>query len=248
MRYFYSLIFVFSASLSAQEYEPKHELQANKAEYYIGTFNKGKDIDDLVSWYEKFAKWASTTDGTYNNMTVGLLQPYFHSALNDVDVMWVNTWPTPSEQFNGLETWITGGGAKLLESIPVTNSQQIDTWQWVVSEPSSTAAGNMMYATYADCSLEEGYTSRQVYDLYKDFAMYAASQGDTVGRKMIFPDAGVALADGVDFVRLMFTSSISERGANAELFYSKLSDSEASANLQGFSCSNARSFFGMSMQ
>ena len=248
MKYFYSLIFVLSASLSAQEYEPKYELQANKAEYYIGTFNKGKDIDDLVSWYEKFAKWASTTDGTYNNMTVGLLQPYFHSALNDVDVMWVNTWPTPSEQFNGLETWITGGGAKLLESIPVTNSQQIDTWQWVVSEPSSTAAGNMMYATYADCSLEEGYTPRQVYDLYKDFAMYAASQGDTVGRKMIFPDAGVALADGVDFVRLMFTSSISERGANAELFYSKLSDSEASANLQGFSCSNARSFFGMSMQ
>jgi hypothetical protein len=248
MKYFYSLIFVFSASLSAQEYEPKHELQANKAEYYIGTFNKGKGIDDLVSWYEKFAKWASTTDGTYNNMTVGLLQPYFHSALNDVDVMWVNTWPTPSEQFNGLETWITGGGAKLLESIPVTNSQQIDTWQWVVSEPSSTAAGNMMYATYADCSLEEGYTPRQVYDLYKDFAIYAASQGDTVGRKMIFPDAGVALADDVDFVRLMFTSSISERGTNAELFYSKISDSEASANLQGFSCTNARSFFGMSMQ
>jgi len=248
MKYFYSLIFVFSASLSAQEYEPKHELQANKAEYYIGTFNKGKDIDDLVSWYEKFAKWASTTDGTYENMTVGLLQPYFHSALNDVDVMWVNTWPTPSEQFNGLETWITGGGAKLLESIPVTNSQQIDTWQWVVSEPSSTAAGNMMYATYADCSLEEGFTLRQVYDLYKDFAIFAASQGDTVGRKIIVPDAGVALADGVDFVRLMFTSSISERGANAELFYSKLSDSEASTNLQGFSCSNARSFFGMSMQ
>ena len=81
MKYFYSLIFVFSASISAQEYEPKYELEANKAEYYIGTFNKGKDIDDLVSWYEKFAKWTSTTDGTYNNMTVGLLQPYFHSAL-----------------------------------------------------------------------------------------------------------------------------------------------------------------------
>ena len=248
MKYFYSLIFVFSASISAQEYEPKYELEANKAEYYIGTFNKGKDIDDLVSWYEKFAKWTSTTDGTYNNMTVGLLQPYFHSALNDVDVMWVNTWPSPSEQFNGLETWITGGGAKLLESIPVTNSQQVDTWQWIVSEPASSSAGNMMYATYADCSLEEGYTTRQVYDSYKDFASYAASQGDTVGRKMIFPDAGVVLAEGVDFIRLMYTSSISERGINAELFYSKLSDSEASANLQGFSCSNARSFFGMSMQ
>ena len=29
---------------------------------------------------------------------------------------------------------------------------------------------------------------RQVYDMYKDFAIYAQSQGDTVGRKMIVPE------------------------------------------------------------
>ena len=181
-------------------------------------------------------------------MTVAILQPYFHSELDEVEVLWVNTWPTPSEQFNGIETWITGGGAKLLESLPVTNSRQVDTWQWVVSEPASTDAGNMMYATYADCSMAEGYTARQVYDAYKDFAVYAASQGDTVGRKMIFPDAGMALPDGVDFIRLMYTSSISERGKNAELFYEKLYGSEAYDNLQGFSCTNARSYSGMAMQ
>jgi hypothetical protein len=109
-------------------------------------------------------------------------------------------------------------------------------------------SGNMMYATYADCSLDEGYTARQVYDLYKDFAIYAQSQGDTVGRKMIVPDAGAQLPDGVDFVRLMYTSSISERGTNAELFYSKIGDSEAATNLKGFSCSNARSYFGLAMR
>ena len=106
----------------------------------------------------------------------------------------------------------------------------------------------MMYATYADCSMAEGYTARQVYDAYKDFAVYAASQGDTVGRKMIFPDAGMALPDGVDFIRLMYTSSISERGKNADLFYEKLYGSEAYDNLQGFSCTNARSYSGMAMQ
>ena len=240
MKYIYSLIFVFSASMNAQNYEPKYEVDANKAEYYIGKFNDYKDVDDLTAWYGKFAKWAESKDGTYDNMTVAILQPYFHSALDEVEVLWVNTWPTPSEQFKGLETWITGGGAKLLESLPVTNSRQVDTWQWVVSEPASTDAGNMMYATYADCSMEEGYTARQVYD--------AASQGDTVGRKMIFPDAGMALPDGVDFIRLMYTSSISERGENADLFYEKLYGSEAYDNLQGFSCTNARSFSGMAMQ
>ena len=108
--------------------------------------------------------------------------------------------------------------------------------------------GNMMYATYADCSLEDDYDLRQVYDLYMDFAIYAQSQGDTVGRKLIVPNSGVQLPDGVDFVRLMYSSSISERGTNADLFYSKIIDSDAATNLKGFSCTNARSYFGAAMR
>ena len=55
-------------------------------------------------------------------------------------------------------------------------------------------------------------------------------------RKMIVPEAGRKLADGVDFVRLMYSSSISERGVNADLYYSKIGNSQASADLKGFSC------------
>jgi hypothetical protein len=249
MKKLFTLFFTLSVFTYAQEdVEYKHELEANKAEYYIGTYNKGKDVEDLANWYGKFSKWAETKEGVYDEMTVAILQPYFSSDLATHDVMWVNTWPSPGPQFAGLETWITQGGADLLKSLPVTNTQQIDTWQWTVSQPASLEAGNMMYATYADCSLDEGYTARQVYDLYKDFAIYAQSQGDTVGRKMIVPNAGASLPDGVDFVRLMYTSSISERGTNAELFYSKIGDSEAAANLKGFSCSDARSYFGSAMR
>ena len=64
MKYIYSLIFVFSASMNAQNYEPKYEVDANKAEYYIGKFNDYKDVDDLTAWYGKFAKWAESKDGT----------------------------------------------------------------------------------------------------------------------------------------------------------------------------------------
>ena len=251
MKLLLSISLLFSFVVLADDHETpeyKYEPEVNKAEYYIGTFNSNKDINDLVEWYEKFAKWTSSTGDTYNSMTVGLLQPYFHTDMSTHDVMWVNTWPTPSAQFKGLESWVTGGGPKLLESLPVTNSRQVDTWQWVISEPSSLDAGNMMWATYADCSLEEGYDNRQVYDMYKDFAIYAQSQGDTVGRKMIVPDSGYSLPDGVDFIRLMYTSSISERGKNAELFYSKIAESEAAANLKGFSCTNARAYFGMSLK
>ena len=249
MKYLLTLFLTMSAfSIAQDSTEYKYLPEVNKAEYYIGTFNKGKDVEDLAEWYEKFAKWAETKGSVYDSMTVAILQPYFHSNLNAIDVMWVNTWPTPGEQFAALETWITGGGASLLKSLPVTNSQQIDTWQWTISQPASMVPGNMMYATYADCSLEEGYDMRQVYDLYKDFAIYAQSEGDTVGRKMIVPDSGVQLPEGVDFVRLMYSSSISERGTNADLFFSKIIDSEASTNLKGFSCRNARSYFGSAMR
>tara|TARA_B100001057_G_C22745378_1_gene909543 strand:+ start:488 stop:1243 length:756 start_codon:yes stop_codon:yes gene_type:complete len=251
MKLLLSLGLIFSFTVIADDHETpeyKYEVEANKAEYYIGNFNSNKDIDDLAAWYGKFAKWAEGKGDVYNEMTVALLQPYFHSDMSSADVMWVSTWPSPSSQFNAMQMWITEGGPKLLESLPVTNSRQVDTWQWAISQPSSTEAGNMMYATYADCSMEEGYDARQVYDMYKDFAIYAQSQGDTLGRKMIFPDAGYQMPDGVDFIRLMYSSSISERGTNAELYYSKIGESEAAANLKGFSCTNARSYFGLSMK
>jgi hypothetical protein len=250
MRYLLSLALTMSFFVIAQEDEAsyKYEPQVNKAEYYIGKFNKGKDVNDLAEWYGKFAKWAEGKDGVYDKMTVAILQPYFHSDMGSVDAMWVNTWPTPTEQYKALETWVTGGGAKLLESLPVTNSMQVDTVQWAISEPASMKPGNIMFATYSECSLEEDYDARQVYDLYKDFADYAKSVGDTLGRKMIVPVSGYQLPEGVDFIRLMYTSSISEAGTNADLFWDKIAESEANANLKGFSCTNAESYFGSAMR
>jgi hypothetical protein len=249
MKFLFTLALTMSFIAFAQEEESyKYQPETNKAEYYIGTYNKGKDFNDLAEWYGKFAKWAEGQGDIYKNMTVAILQPQFHSNMGALDVMWVNTFPTPSEQFTGLETWVTGGGAKLLDSLPVTNSQQVDTWQWTLSQPASMVAGNVMYATYSDCSLEEGYTMRKVHDLYKDFAIYAQSVGDTTGRKMIVPTAGAQLPDGVDFVRLMYSSSISESGANAELFWEKIAESEANSNLKGFSCNNGRSYIGTAMR
>ena len=249
MKFLFTLALTMSFIAFAQEEESyKYQPETNKAEYYIGTYNKGKDFNDLAEWYGKFAKWAEGQGDIYKNMTVAILQPQFHSNMGALDVMWVNTFPTPSEQFTGLETWVTGGGAKLLDSLPVTNSQQVDTWQWTLSQPASMVAGNVMYATYSDCSLEEGYTMRKVHDLYKDFAIYAQSVWDTTGRKMIVPTAGAQLPDGVDFVRLMYSSSISESGANAELFWEKIAESEANSNLKGFSCNNGMSYIGTAMR
>ena len=236
---------VFSINLFAEDNEYKHEPEGNAAEYYIGHFNKGKDLDDLTKWYEKFSNWAEDK-GVYDDMSIAILTPYFHADLTSLDVMWVNNFPTQSAQYAALNVWMTQGGPELLKSLPVTNNRQISTYQWVISAPGESGEGDMMMAVYSDCKFDEGYEGRQVYDLYKDFAIYAQSQGDTVGRKMIFPQAGY---DGdADFVRLLYTSSIDSMGVNQELYWEKLEQSEAAQNLKGFSCSNPREYTGLPMR
>ena len=43
---------LFSFSVIAQEStEYKYEVEANKAEYYIGSYKEGKNINYLVAWY-----------------------------------------------------------------------------------------------------------------------------------------------------------------------------------------------------
>ena len=47
----FMLISACSALSFAQD-EMKHEPVANKAEYYVGSFNDRKDMDDLMKWAE----------------------------------------------------------------------------------------------------------------------------------------------------------------------------------------------------
>ena len=249
MKYFLLLPFLFFTMGFAQDAEYKYEPAVNKAEYYIGTYKTGKDLDDMVAWYNKFANWAEDQGDVYDNMTVALLTPYFNSEMAAIDVVWVNNWPSPVEQFTGLETWVTGGGDKLLKSLPSENSAQVDAWQWTISNPAEFGVGDMMYATYADCSNAEGYNNRSVYDLYMDFASMVKEDGDTIGRKMIVPNAGRALPEGVDFVRLMYTASISEAGVNQALFTENFAERQETKDLQAsFSCTNARTYTGLVMR
>ena len=79
MKNLLTLLLTMSAFAFAQEdAEYKYEPEVNKAEYYIGTYNKGKDLEDMVKWYNKFAEWAEDHDGIYDSMTTAILQPYFH--------------------------------------------------------------------------------------------------------------------------------------------------------------------------
>ena len=127
---FLGLVFA-TASFSYADVD-MYEPVANKAEYYLGSFNKGKDIDDLIEWSEDFIDWQERkASGTYDSMLSVLLVPYFHNNLNAADTVWLNIWPDATSQFKGLEFWLANG-ASLLSELPSTNSQVVDTAQWPI--------------------------------------------------------------------------------------------------------------------
>ena len=82
IRLFLTLCFIYSAHVFLRNLNINMFLKEILAEYYFGSFNKGKDISDVAKWYGEFAKWAETQGGVYDSMTVALLQPYFHRDLS----------------------------------------------------------------------------------------------------------------------------------------------------------------------
>ena len=78
MRIFLTLSLVFTMGLIADHHEEakyKYEPEANKAEYYIGTFNKGKDMEDLVETSNNVAR-VIVKDELIKILCLNLMRPY----------------------------------------------------------------------------------------------------------------------------------------------------------------------------
>ena len=187
MKFLLSITMVFSFSLFAEEDKPEYE--ANVAEYYVSSFKDGKDMDDMMKWAEKWKKWATTGEAAEANADYrsSILVPYYGVNLDTFDFLWLGINTTPEDQAIGNDYWFQNGG-KLLEDLPVTNAQVINTWQRTVSETPDGTAG---YVVYADCKYGEGVTGEQQYDAYYAYAQAAQKLGDAAGRKMIWPTMGI---------------------------------------------------------
>ena len=232
------LVAVFSASIVAQD-EMKHEPVANKAEYYIGSFNDRKDMDDLMKWASNHQDWLNGSE-LYDSMATSILVPYFINDTSRHDVVWLNIWPSSTEQYAGLENWLKNGGSQL-SKLPITNSQVVDTWQWAVSEPEGEGSVGMV--RYSDCKLKDGVTALEGFKAYKDFAIAAKATGDNLGRKMIFPSAGATEGD-YDFVYSLYSNTVSELGSGGDNYWENINGTDADVALGDVieSCNNYRTF------
>lgn len=169
-----------------------------------------------------------------------MLVPYYGVNLDTFDFLWLGINSSPEHQAVGNDYWFQNG-SKLLDELPVTNAQVINTWQRTVSETPDGKAG---YVVYADCKYGDGVTGEQQYDAYYAYAQAAQKLGDVAGRKMIWPSMGVTPGWDYDYVQAVFTSTITDYGKNWSSFWSaaeEMPEYEALEALGG-SCENQRSF------
>ena len=150
MKYLSIFILSISAFLTAADY--KYQPEPNKAEYYIGKFNSGKDMDALVSWGEMFVDWSAENNWRQSTTTV-IMSTYFDDSISESDYVWLNIIPNAKEQYTSLETWLEVG-TDMLSTLPVTNERVIDTIQWPISSPANTDSDNGI-VRFSDCTMNE---------------------------------------------------------------------------------------------
>tara|TARA_B100001113_G_scaffold303561_1_gene263515 strand:+ start:1705 stop:2448 length:744 start_codon:yes stop_codon:yes gene_type:complete len=238
MKYLLIISMSLSTFLFSEEYE--FEPVPNKAEYYSGNFNKGKDIEDLYEWAEKFVRWTEEREGIWESMETVIFTPYYSNDLQQTDFVWLNLHPNSTSQYRTVENWAKEGG-KIFSTIPITNSSVTEVWQWPISTPDGEIS-EKGFVRFTDCKLSEGVTMREAFDAYKRFAIKAKSTGDTMGRKMLMSPVGAGNID-FDFVYSLYANSPSEYGKNVDNFGSNLRETpEAEALNDIAQCGNGRSY------
>ena len=95
------LLLALSSVLSYGQEVLEHEPVANKAEYYVASYNDRKDMNDLIDWAQDFENWQNESE-LYDSMASSLLVPYFINDTSTHDVVWLNIWPSPTAQYAGL--------------------------------------------------------------------------------------------------------------------------------------------------
>ena len=237
MKNFLILLLTFSVFISAEEYE--FEPVPNKAEYFSGKFNDGKDMQDLLNWGEKFVDWTDKRSA-WDSMQTAVFAPYFSDDMQRVDYVWLNLWPSSGEQYEAIEVWLKEGG-RMAASLPVTNQRVTDVWQWPISVPEGEA-GEFGFVRFTQCTLKEGVSMRKAFDAYKKFALKARSTGDNMGRKMIMAPVGGGEYN-YDYVYSLYANSPSNYGKNVDNYNENLWDTDEANALDDIStCGNGRSY------
>jgi hypothetical protein len=135
-------------------------------ELYACSYVEGKGASDLDAVVGRWNEYADDTD--MDDYAAYLLSPFFYTAEQDFDILWLGAFRNGNAMGEGLHNWVTGGGeiaAAFAEVVDCTAHVAFSSAMY--KEPPGGNAPGTGVITMMNCELNEGqrYTDIKAAEL-----------------------------------------------------------------------------------
>ena len=180
-------------------------------ETFACDFNEGKDMDDLLKASKKWDKWFD------KNSSVGytglVLTPYYYDSL-DADVYWVGFSSSLEEQAVAQTEFLATDLPQDFYDVYTCKSHAQLAWVRVRDEVGSSEDG---VVDFSACTMLPDATQEAMSTADRKMNRFLTEIGSTARIYRWYPMQG-GEANGVDFYQASWSSSLQEKGANADKF------------------------------
>ena len=125
-------------------------------ELYACKFNEGKGGADLAAVIERWNQFAD--DSNMDNYAAWLLTPFFFTAEQDFDILWLGAFSDGNAMGSGLQNWISNGGelnAAFQEVLDCSAHVAYSSAMYKAPPEGNVPASG--FITMMNCKLNEGH-------------------------------------------------------------------------------------------
>jgi hypothetical protein len=185
-------------------------------ELYACKFTEGKGKADLVKVIEKWNKFADDND--MKGYAAWLLTPFFYTAEQDFDILWLGAYSDGNAMGAGLQNWISKGGEmnSAFQEVVDCGAHVAFSSAMYKAPPGGNAPGSGVI-TMMDCKLNEGYRYADVKAAELKWVDYLTEAGSKAAYYHWMPLFGGGDAD-FNYKVVFAYPGFEEIGSGFELF------------------------------
>jgi hypothetical protein len=183
-----SVLFGIGYGTSIAQEEAQSDTMA-PVELYACNFNDGKGPADLDAAVGKWNKWADKR--RLNEYSAWNLVPFYRSASQEFDFIWLGTSPTARALGAAQDDWLaTGGDVQEVFRQVFTCDAHTNYASLQLKAPAEREDPSNVVVSFSDCNMSDGASFGEVGPALAEWGAYLAAQGSSAGMWVFFPAYG----------------------------------------------------------
>ena len=184
-------------------------------EHFLCKYNEGQGPADLEKAIASWSKFAD--DNGIDNYSAWTLTPYYYSANQEFDVIWMGAWKDGNAMGAGTDTWLAKGTANAAQFAKVvTCDTHVNSASINHKLPPDGQTPDTGVLTYSSCNMKDGVTYSAVAAATRQWAQVLTDAGSKSAIYHQFPVFGGGGDDVADFLWMEAYPSHAELGADYE--------------------------------